>query len=254
MVKKKNFFYHLPDSILLKHVCRIVGRSWFLRAEGSVLEAGQKVFVPEACTRRSCTKVDCILERTVGKVKVNKLNGKCCIDSSGDGCDEERGLHYEGKCDSDHIVETSREELREVSSESVTGIIDRYFSNLLEVNQLVNPSSSEVASKSIQSQPFLRQSNSINGKKSPCIQEMMIETPTRVLHMPLPKDPGSTTRNTSERIQIGRSFVTASNNLFSGLGMQKPLISLCSSKKQKSSVLNTDSSIKSLVFEIGDED
>ncbi|KAL9270821.1 hypothetical protein AKJ16_DCAP11624 [Drosera capensis] len=253
MVKKKNIFYHLPDSIPLKHVCRIVGRSWFLRAEGSVLEVSQKVFVSEACTRRSWANADCILERPLGEVKVNRLNGKCCIDSSGDGCDEERGLHYEGKCGSDRIFETSGEELREVSSESVSGIIDRYFSNLLEVNQLVNPSSSEVASKSIQNQPFLQQSNSINGKQSRGIQDIMIETPTRVLPMSLPKDPGSSTRNTSQRIQIGRSFVTASNNLFSSQGTQKPVISLCSSKKRKSSVLNTDSSIKSLVFEIGDD-
>ncbi|GMH05828.1 hypothetical protein Nepgr_007668 [Nepenthes gracilis] len=47
MVKKKSFFYHLPDSMPLKHVCNGCGRAWFLHVEARLLNGSDNLCISE---------------------------------------------------------------------------------------------------------------------------------------------------------------------------------------------------------------
>ncbi|GAB2279808.1 hypothetical protein Dimus_014447 [Dionaea muscipula] len=130
MVKKKSILYHLPDSFPVKCVVsKGGGQSWFLHAKLNTSNVTN--CFPNVASGKWMMRKRKRIRSSKVEVVVNGL--------------EETGYDYlslsEGcNCDSsDAIAETPRESLSKSTSLSVSDIIERYFSNLLELNQVGSP-------------------------------------------------------------------------------------------------------------------
>ena len=159
------------------------------------------------------------------------------------GKEEELGKEWMSK-----MVECSPTE-RSSEVVSVTGIIERYFSNSDDMTYFRSPSNSEVTSRVICS-CSTKDANRSNIQ----IGVFETKTPARETPFSLSTNPRSgPARDKLERTQVGKRVVEALNTLGVSSSNQSPAISINRLKDEK--LLGLDSNlVRSMVFEMSDGD
>ncbi|KAL6313791.1 hypothetical protein AAG906_010210 [Vitis piasezkii] len=308
MVKRKSCFYHLPESVPIKHAFQGLKGTWFLHTEASSLGGsdlsglsnhvtvetrnhtydGSNVtdpMEPKSYTaiavrdknkskgkRRRIKRYHCLkavlwgLLRTVyfsrksRRKRVKKNRSLACTVSpsakerSGfctSGNEEEHRKEWISK-----VVECPSESSSEVVS--VSGIIERYFSNFDGMNHFGSPSSSEVNSRVICSWSNEQLKVTTDGNHSNIqigtTPLFTTKTPARETPFSLSTNPRpGTSRDKLEITEVGKRLVMASNTLGISSSKQRPAISISRFKDGK--LLGLDSSlVRSMVFEMSDDD
>ncbi|KAI8012244.1 hypothetical protein LOK49_LG06G00322 [Camellia lanceoleosa] len=213
-VKQRSCFYHLPDSLPMKHAFQGLRGTWFIHAEAC----------PWSDSNESVKGLE-----------------KGCLSRNGGDTAEERELSA--------ILENHSETLSEWLS--VSGIIKKYFSDYEEVSLSSNFTSRANQSQRKKRLTTRTDSNCSKSKVSG-ISQFMPKTPPRVLPFPLSTDLSSkTSRNIVKRTGVGHRLVVASNNL--GISV-KSATGLCRFGDRKLSVPKSSSFVRSIVFEISDSD
>ncbi|KAI3419870.1 uncharacterized protein J3R85_012981 [Psidium guajava] len=137
---------------------------------------------------------------------------------------------------------------------SVSGIINRYFTNFSEVNSLGGPSSPDFRSR-----PSKLQLKGKFNYNCPSIQvdasaEFAVETPPRLLTTLSSTEPSpGSLSNAITRSRVGKSLLTACHNLGNSATPRESVASLCRSRNRKHVSRNT-LPIKFSVFEISEDD
>ncbi|XP_034677969.1 uncharacterized protein LOC117908478 isoform X2 [Vitis riparia] len=324
MVKRKSCFYHLPESVPIKHAFQGLKGTWFLHTEASSLGGsdlsglsnhvtvetrnqtcdGSNVtdpMEPKSYTaiavrdknkskgkRRRIKRYHCLkavlwgLLRTVyfsrksrrrKRVKKNRSLA-CTVSGIENGCPgrskkipgpsaKERSSFCTSGNEEEHrkewiskVVECPSERSSEVVS--VSGIIERYFSNFDVMNHFGSPSSSEVNSRVIcsWSNEPLRVPTDGNHSNIQIGTTPLLTTKTPARETPFSLSTNSrpgTSRDKLEITEVGKRLVMASNTLGISSSKQRPAISISRFKDGK--LLGLDSSlVRSMVFEMSDDD
>ncbi|XP_019072620.1 uncharacterized protein LOC104877623 isoform X3 [Vitis vinifera] len=323
MVRRKSCFYHLPESVPIKHAFQGLKGTWFLHTEASSLGGsdlsslsnhvtvetrnhtydGSNVtdpMEPKSYTaiavrdknkskgrRRRIKRYHCLkavlwgLLRTVyfsrksrrKRVKKNRSLA-CTVSGIENGCPGRSkkisgpsAKERSGFCTSGNEEEHRKEWISKVvecpserSSEvvSVSGIIERYFSNFDGMNHFGSPSSSEVNSRVISSwsNEQLRVTTDGNHSDIQIGTTPLLTTKTPARETPFSLSTNSrpgTSRDKLEITEVGKRLVMASNTLGISSSKQRPAISISRFKDGK--LLGLDSSlVRSMVFEMSDDD
>lgn len=275
MVKRRLFFYYLPDSLPLKYVFPGMSCEWFLHVEASHLK-NFCVSHPEAATTahfRSQDLISCssgdkargnsedntvhILKKKKKKRrKFNKKNLQDTASAMPEGCSCKFEENPMGINEKNPVVIPENEDqisvkpnansmqgsLSEMSTEvlSVTGIIDKYFPTGNRIDNLLgSPSLSDVTSNAVH--------------EDVDDQPKTIKTPLNVLRAPL--HVGSVSRTSQDKrreSKLRKRLVAASLSLGISPIKQSPTLSLCRLKDEKLSQHKSET-IGSL-FNISDND
>ncbi|KAF8410875.1 hypothetical protein HHK36_003412 [Tetracentron sinense] len=331
MVKRKSCFYHLPDSVPIKHAFHGLKGTWFLHMEASRMTDSDKPCLSEGLAAELKNNVSngsnvtysqepknhntCMNNNTKNKFRKRRRKGIMCLkdvleelltpiyvsnkkkerrpkekkrrwrrlkeeqflEYSRNGtekgflsatekcarfCTKERFGHFgsgnEVECRRERISSPMVETHSVSSSEvvSVTGIITKYFYN-------GSPSISDIgddfggsSTHQLQLEEPLKAETDeyCSNVKIGVTPQYTANTPPRMLFLPLPADPSpDTSRAKLGRTEVGKRLVLAANNL--GISVsKKPAVSLCRSKGGKLLVSNSSPLVRSLIFEISDND
>ena len=184
-----------------------------------------------------------------------RLEQECRLPPKGVGIDSREMLHPVQVWDSNPTIDSPCESFS--GAVSIQGIIDRYFSHLIELNHIASPSISEVATRAgqnqVEEQGDAENTTSIllcSRKQHSVIKP---QTTKKLLPSTSPEDCYSVSLRKYERSEVGQRLVQASNTLRLFQSKQRSQKSSLSEIKK---VWERDvcSVAKRLVFEIGDND
>ncbi|KAG5550979.1 hypothetical protein RHGRI_009414 [Rhododendron griersonianum] len=314
MVKKKSFFYHLPDSLPIKHVFQGVKGAWFSHIE--VCSQSDKSGLSECLaaeirdqTSNSCNVTDSlqrenslssaknnnsscrrtkrgtkriphlksVLQLAFGRVHLSKrkkrkrVKKNYFLHPTVEGLEESLSVGNEGDIVTERklfasITEGDQNEARksnallenpsETFSEtvSVSGIIKKYFSDYEEVTFCSNYTPRAYKSQR-REQMTAATNDNCSGAKASAMPQFTPKTPPRSLPSPLPTDLScKTSRNKIKRPEVGKRLVVASNKLSISASMRKSATGLCGRRDRKLLVPQSSSLVRSIVFEVSDND
>lgn len=286
MVKRRSCFYHLPESLPIKHVFQCLKGPWFINLEayprGSSEHDLPKCVAEEVWdhisdesnaadddyftgTKRNDTKWKrkkrkikrfyCLkyvlqeLLRSVNLPKKNKRRKKlaktCFLNSPVKGLEKK---HLDRKENEDveewnpcSLVEASSQTLSEPVS--VSGIIKKYFSGYDEVTSITEGQFKSRTDEGWSNLPI------------DIIPQSAEKTPPTMVVTPFPaKASSGPSRDKHKRREVGKCLVMASNNLGMSASKRKPTVSVHQYRERRVSILRSSSLVRSLVFEISDED
>lgn len=265
MVKRNSYIYHLPDLLPLKHVFQGFQDSWFLHVDSSLLNKNSSKVcqnLADIKSNKHNTNSKAVLlgpalvataypsrkkkkrkKRPKGKKfsdRKQEPKGNVPIVYERDWSGEQEVLHPSKVSDSIVTAESPRGSFSEAIS--VSGIIDRYFTNFVSVDHTGSAFSLEVASTErcdVEKISF--------GKKS-SKKPNSIKSHQRLLPLLLPEDLNSAgQKNKYERSEVGKRLVVASNNI--GSSQRSAL-----SKGKKLWNSDAGSIVRNLMFEINTND
>ncbi|GLT31025.1 hypothetical protein SLA2020_057930 [Shorea laevis] len=239
MVKQKSYFYHLPESIPIRHAFQGHKGTWFLYAEASTVNGSTSVGLSEALPLE--------LQKTEPLPKMMKaVKLKCQKHENEKGCfgrnDEVPGvtanegfIFLASKNEVESTAKQNSCSMVESSNDSLSGnsIYRRYFSNCSEVTKVNGNASSlgaDVSTMAVQTQPEEQHRT----KRDGCCSSMQIDscpdflvrTPPRKLFCPLSVDRSAATSSKHlPRNIVGKGLLTASNNIRISENRQLPAIS-----------------------------
>ncbi|KMT12979.1 hypothetical protein BVRB_4g090590 isoform A [Beta vulgaris subsp. vulgaris] len=239
MVKQNSQFYHLSDLLPLKHVFQGFQDSWLLHVKASL-----KNNLADINNSKKFCLVNPLLVKTdyhLGKKKKRKKRRpkvKELPSSFSHERLEREVLHPSSKVpDSNATAESPHGSLS--GAVSVSGIINRYFTNLINVDHIGCASTSEVPQRTAKCDVGKVCSSKRSSKK-----QNSLTTPKRLLPSPLQENSISVAlTNKYERSEIGERLVVASNNL--GSSLRSTWL-----KSKKLWDANAESIVRNLVFEI----
>lgn len=254
-MKRKSSFYHLPNSVPIKHAFQGLKGTWFLRGEakplfdlnGSSLYQCIDANVRDHNLNTSTEKNDIISNGNVGRIKgtcgtssVSKMLSRSESLSDRTGKKEKR-VELALACNSSRLVDIPGKRL--LKAVVVADCVKRCSSNYSEVSRLGCPSSADVTSMAIQNQLH---DQLIAERDNNCTIMHIDALPTK----PWP----GTSRNKPGGTEVGNRLVKASKNISISACQTSPTISICGLKNKKLLNSSASSMAKYLAFEISDND
>ncbi|KAI3947255.1 hypothetical protein MKX01_019908 [Papaver californicum] len=232
MVKRKSFFYRLPDSMPIKNAFQGWKGNWFLLIEADLVSNSS---YPCAGEFGDMSKEDS---------GVTPRRHCCSIGNKIESNPREEGISLQ-------TVGTPSVSTPEIMS--VNGIITRYFSKYEEVKSsdvgYVGKYDSEAHPGCVVDvQKFSRSKNNVD-QRTP----HFIKTPSGLLPRPLctePKQIIETSRGKFGRTEVGKRFAVAANYIRGSTSTKTSMISACLSTVDKF----PKSLVRKIVFEDSDDD
>ncbi|KAL5735651.1 hypothetical protein ACOSP7_030111 [Xanthoceras sorbifolium] len=236
MVKQKSSFYHLPDTVAMKHAFHGLKGTWFLRAEARPLIGLDK------------PRLSQYIDSKIGK---NNLNGICCNDSritSAEGNDIISN-GKKGRTESRHGKTPLSQELsRSVPRSNKKRKREKKVSNLVGCSDGVEKGCPVKQLKA-------KTDENCSSIHMDALPQFTVKTPPRTLHFPSPiYSRRGTSKNEPGNTEVGNRLVRASEKLNVSAWKKSSIISLSRMKKRKLSHHSIASVAKFLVFEISDRD
>ncbi|TXG67972.1 hypothetical protein EZV62_009247 [Acer yangbiense] len=229
MVKRKSSFYHLSDTVPIKHAFQGLKGTWFLRAETKPLIELDK---------------PCPSQYIDAKVEKSNLNGICCNDS----------LITRAK---ENDIMSNGEKGRTESSHGKTPLSQELSVNVPRSNskrrRVKTVSNFVGCSDGIEKGCPVKQlkAKTDDNGSSICIDalpQFVVKTPPRTLHFPSPTySKRGTLKNTPENTEVGKRLVRASEKLSLPACKKSSTLSLSRMKKRKLSHCSTATVAKFLV-------
>lgn len=270
-MKRKSSFYHLPNSVPIKHAFRGLKGTWFLHGEakplfdldGSSLYQCIGANVRDHNLNTSTEKNDIISNGKVGRIKgtcgtasVSKMLSRSESLSNRKGKKEKR-VESALACNSSRLVDIPGKRL--LKAVVVADCVKRCSSNYSEVSRLGCPSSADVTSMAIQNhlhkQLITERDNNCTIMHIDALPKFAVKSPPRTLSFPLPTKPRpGTSRNKPGGTEVGKRLVIASKNISISACQTSPTISICRLKNKKLLHSSASSMAKYLAFEISDND
>ncbi|KAL9441803.1 hypothetical protein AB3S75_020328 [Citrus x aurantiifolia] len=282
LVKRKSSFYHLPNSVPIKHAFQGRKGTWFLLGEakplfdldGSCLHQCMDANIRDHNLNTSTEKNDIISNGEAGRIKgacgtasVSKKLSRSESLSKRKG-KKEKKVESAVACNSSPLVDIPGKRL--LKAVVVADCVKRCSSNYSEVSRLGCPSSVDVTSMAIHNhlhkQLITERDNHykqlITERDNHCtiihvdaLPKFAVKSPPRISSFPLPTKPRlGTSRKKPGGPEVGKCLVKASKNISISVCKTSPTISICRLKNKKLLHGSASSMAKYLAFEISDSD
>ncbi|KAK2640150.1 hypothetical protein Ddye_027945 [Dipteronia dyeriana] len=239
MVKRKSSFYHLSDSVPIKHAFQGLKGTWFLHAEAKPSIELDKIHLSQY--------ID-------AKVKKSNLNGICCNDTLVTSA-EMNDIMNNG--------EKGRTESPHCKTQGLSNNVPRSNTNRRSLKTVSNFAwCSDGIEKGIRIEkgcPVKQLKAKTDDKCSSIhidtLPQFAVKTPPRTSHFPSPTySKRGTLKNTPKNTEVGKRLVRASKKLSLSACKKSSTLSLSRMKKRKLSHCSTAMVAKFLVFEISDRE
>lgn len=270
-MKRKSSFYHLPNSVPIKHAFQGLKGTWFLRGEakplfdldGSCLHQFMDANIRRHNLNTSTEKNHIISNGEAGRIKgacgtasVSKKLSRSESLSERKGKKEKR-VESAVACNSSRLVDIPDKRLLETVV--AADCVKRCLSNYSGMARLGCPSSADVtwmaSQNHLHKQLITERDDNCTNIHVNALPVFAVKSPPRMSSFPLPTKPRpGTSRNKPGGPHVGKRLVKASKNISISVCKTSPTISICRLKNKKLLHGSASSMAKYLAFEISDSD